>query len=313
MTARNIKLKKYMFIVNPVSSNGSTGNKWPELKKQFEDALGEISYELTKAPMHATELVRKALEDGYQIIVSVGGDGTMNEVLNGFFNDEGEPINSKAYLTVFSLGTGCDFIKTLEQKKGIEHVIAVLKREKEKIIDVGWLIASETDNRKRYYLNIADSGLGGATTFRVNKKTKILKGFLSFLLASVHSLFTYVDKSVTVELDGELVASGLINSVIVANGKYFGGGMKIAPDAVLDDGLLDLIIIHHMHKPMLFKSFLSIYKGNHIKNPYCTFYKGRHVIIKASGDEMLTELDGEQAGTTPAEFGISPSSIKIFV
>ena len=313
MNARKIKLKKYMFIVNPASSNGTTGKKWPEHKKQFEEALGEISYEMTNAPRHATKLVRTALQEGYQIIVSVGGDGTMNEVLNGFLNDQGEQINPNAHLTVFSLGTGCDFIKTLEQKKGIEEVIAVLKREKEKIIDVGWLIATETDKQKRYYLNIADSGLGGATTSRVNKKTKILKGFLSFFLASIHSLYIYKDKKAIVVLDGKTVATGLINSVIVANGKYFGGGMKIAPDALLDDGLLDVIVIHHMSKPLLFKSFLSIYKGNHINNPYCSFYKGRHVIIKAGENKMLTELDGEQVGTIPAEFGILPCAIRIFV
>lgn len=324
-------LRKYMFIVNPVSANGTTKEKWNEYRDQLEAVFGKFDFKLTTEPRHATKLTRDALLAGYDTIISVGGDGTMNEVANGFFEHDGTQVNPDARLAVFSLGTGCDYIKTLEHKKGIEDVIAVLKRDKEKVIDGCWVITTDataekstidatiasggksTAGEKRFYLNIGDSGLGGATTLRVNQKSKVLKGFLSFLIGALYTLFTYQDKKAKVTLDGKVIAEGLINSVIVANGKYFGGGMRVAPDAIMDDGLLDIVIIHHMSRLMLFKSFPSIYSGNHIKNRYCSFHKGKHVTVETFGDDMLTEIDGEQVGTTSAEFGIIPNSIKVLI
>lgn len=308
-------MSKYMFIVNPASANGNTKEKWREYLPQIEKALGKIDYKMTEAPKHAIELTRKALADGFKTIIAVGGDGTMNEVANGFFNHDGTPVSTDARLAVFSQGTGCDYIKTLEHQKGLEDVLEVLLRNEEKVLDSGWVIASDTEKERRFFLNIADSGIGGATSLRVNQNSKVLKGFISFMISALFTLLTYKDKKAKVYLDGELIVDGLINSVIVANGRYFGGGMKVAPEALMDDGILDVVIFHHMTRPVLLKSFPAIYKGDHIKNPHCSFHRGKHIMVETQGveNDMITELDGEQIGFTSAEFGIIPAGIKVLV
>jgi len=304
-----------MFIVNPASANGNTKEKWKDYVPHIEKALGKIDYEMTEAPKHAIELTRKALKNGYKTIIAVGGDGTMNEVANGFFHQDGTPVSADARLAVFSQGTGCDYIKTLKHKKGLEDVLEVLLRNEEKTLDSGWVIASATEKKPRFFLNIADSGIGGATSLRVNENSKVLKGFVSFLISALYTLLTYKDKKAKVYLDGKLIADGLINSVIVANGKYFGGGMKVAPEASMNDGILDVVIFHHMSRVVLLKSFPAIYNGDHIKNPHCSFHRGKRVVVETQGFEngMITELDGEQVGFTSAEFGIIPASIKVLV
>lgn len=326
-------MHKYAFIVNPASADGTTGTEWPlhklEIEKYFKSGLLEnessvMEVFLTEAPFHAVELTKKALESGFDTIVAVGGDGTMNEVANGFFNDDLTLINPDARLAVLSMGTGCDFIKTLGLKKGIESFIEALKRNEEKIIDVGWLTASHSKicgRKKRVFLNIADSGMGAETTDRVNKKSKHLKGFLSFLIGALGTMLVYRDRLAEVQIDGVVVANEKINSVIVANGKYFGGGMKVSPNSILDDGLLDIVIIKRMIKPILFKSFFAIYSGKHINNPKCSFYKGKNVKVVVGYElffkkvqfknDMYTELDGEQVGYSDAEFGIIPNCLKI--
>lgn len=302
-----------MFIVNPISANGDTLEKWKGFLPRIEEVLGKIDYVYTTAPKHGILLTREALRKGYRTIISVGGDGTMNEVANGFFDEQGVRINPEARLAVFSQGTGCDFIKTLGHKKGVEDILDVLTRDEEKTVDIGWVIASETKGEKRYFLNIADSGIGGATSLRVNQNSKILKGFISFLLSALYTLLTYKDKVAKVYLDGKLIHDGLVNSVIVANGRYFGGGMKVAPNANMEDGLFDVVLFHKMSKPVLLKSFPSIYDGKHLENPHCSFHQGTHIIVETTGkeNEMITELDGEQIGFTSAEFGLIPQGFKV--
>ncbi len=317
-------MHKYAFIVNPASADGTTGKNWPlheiELRKHFDN----MEVFLTKEPFHASELTKAAIANGFDTIVSVGGDGTMNEVANGFFNEELSLINEKVRLAVFSLGTGCDFIKTIGQKKGVESFIENLKKNETKIIDVGWVANTDSEisyKKKRIFLNIGDCGMGAQTTESVNKKSKHLKGFLSFLIGALSTMLVYKDLPVEVIIDDVVVANEKINSVIVANGKYFGGGMMISPNSVINDGEFDVVVIKHMIKPVLFKSFFSIYSGKHLNNPKCSFYKGKNIKVNVGltlirkkfwfRHDMLTELDGEQVGTTPSEFGILPNCLKI--
>ncbi|KUO75348.1 MAG: hypothetical protein APF77_08750 [Clostridia bacterium BRH_c25] len=306
-------MEKMFVVVNPVSANKSTAKEWPQFDRVLRDSGYEFEAVLTEYPGHATELAGQALKAGYKTIMSVGGDGTMNEVVNGFF-ENGQPISEDSVLVVFSRGTGCDFIRTLDIKKGIEDLLAILDRKQVKQVDVGRVNFLGTAGKMvtRYFMNVADIGIGAETANRVNKHSKLLKGLLSFALGAVTTIILYKNKDFEVIIDGEAVLSERMNSVIIANGKYFGGGMKVAPEALIDDGVFDIIILGDLSKPELIKSFPLIYDGKHLSHPKLKFYRGSKVKVK-SGGKGLIEVDGEIPGSDDAEFEILPKALNILI
>ncbi|MDD2481067.1 MAG: diacylglycerol kinase family protein [Lutispora sp.] len=302
--------KKILAIVNPVSSNGSTGRQWPNFEKAIRDSGIAFDFVFTEYPMHAKELTQNALNSGYEVILSVGGDGTMNEVLNGFFQD-GKIINENAALAVFSRGTGCDLIRTIGINKDVYSMIELLKEMKSSVYDVGSVEFTKYGGEKtqRYFLNVSDVGIGGETTFRVNKNSKALKGFLSFMLGALTTIFTYKNKNFEISID-DMNINERLNSIIVANGKYFGGGMKIAPMAEMNDGYFDIIILGNFNKFELLYNFSKIYDGSHLSHPKVKHYRGKTVRVNAK-QKALIEVDGEQPGVIEAEFHILPQKLKV--
>jgi YegS/Rv2252/BmrU family lipid kinase len=300
-------------IVNPVSSNKNTAKEWPQFEKILLDSGYEFEVVMTERPAHAAELARQGLKAGYKTIMSVGGDGTMNEVINGFFED-GKLLDEDSRLVVFSRGTGCDFIKTLGLKKGIENLLDVLDRNEPKRIDVGLVKFVDPVGKAvtRYFLNVADIGIGAETANRVNNHSKLLKGFLSFMLGAVSTITFYKNKDFEVVIDGETVLNARMNSVIVANGRYFGGGMKVAPEALIDDGVFDIIILGDLSKLELIKSFPLIYEGTHLSHPKVKLYRGSKVKVRSSGKGLI-EVDGEIPGYDDAEFELLPKTLSILV
>lgn len=304
--------EKILAIVNPVSANGTTGKQWPEFEKAMRDSGIDFDFVLTKYPMHAKELTQNALKSGYDVILSVGGDGTMNEVLNGFFH-EGKLINEDAALAMFSQGTGCDLIRTLGIKKDVYSVIKILKDMESMVFDVGSaeFIEYSGEKTQRYFLNVSDVGIGGETTFRVNKRSKALKGFLSFALGALTTVFAYKNKDFEITID-DINIKEKLNSVIVTNGKYFGGGMQIAPMADMTDGYFDIIILGDFNKLEMLYNFPKIYDGSHISHPKVKHYRGKNVKV-SSKQKALIEVDGEQPGIIEAEFHILPQKLKVLV
>ncbi|HYF82806.1 MAG TPA: diacylglycerol kinase family protein [Clostridia bacterium] len=306
-------MEKIFIIVNPVSSNKVTAKEWPQFEKVLLGSGYEFEAALTERPGHATELTRQALNAGYKTIMSVGGDGTMNEVVNGFF-EGGKLMYEDSRLVVFSRGTGCDFIKTLGIKKGIEELLLTLERNEARKIDVGRVDFIDTVGKTvtRYFMNVADIGLGAETANRVNKHSKLLKGFLSFMLGAVSTIILYKNKNFEVVIDDKTVLKARMNSVIIANGKYFGGGMKVAPEALVDDGVFDIITLGDLSKLELIKSFPLIYEGKHLSHPKVKMYRGSKVKVRSNG-EGLIEVDGEIPGSDDAEFELLPKVLNILV
>lgn len=304
--------KKVFAVVNPVSANGSTGKEWPNFEKVIRQSGVDIDYKYTEYPMHAKSLAQEALKAGFEIILSVGGDGTMNEVLNGFFY-EGELINENASLAIFSRGTGCDTIRTLGIGKDVDSIIEVLKNEKTQSLDVGLAEFVEYGGSKtqRYFLNVSDVGIGGETTYRVNNNSKALKGFLSFLVGAFATMISYQNKDFEITID-DVTINERLNSIIVANGKFFGGGMKIAPMADMNDGYFDIIVIGNISKFDFIINFPKIYKGEHMSHPKLRHYKGRKIRVNAR-QKALIEVDGEQPGVIEAKFDILPNKIKVLI
>ena len=305
--------KKTIAIVNPSSSNGNTGREWPEFERIIRNSGINLDIKHTGYPLHATEIAKDALRSGYEVIISVGGDGTMNEVVNGFF-ENGKQINANACLAILSRGTGCDLIRTLGIEKSIDSFIEILKNPKTIICDVGLCKFIEYSGKEaeRYFLNISDVGIGGETTYRVNKRSKLLKGFLSFLIASVNTIILYRNKMYDINIDDKIILNEKLNSVVIANGRYFGGGMEVAPLAKMDDGLFDIIILGNLNKLELISNLPKIYKGTHLSHPKINRYLGKHIKVRSS-DKALVELDGEQPGTIDAEYTIIPKGIKVLI
>ena len=229
-------------IVNPQSQNGQLGRRWTQLAADLRRAVGAFDDVLTRQAGDATELARQAIDNGADMVVAIGGDGTINEVANGFFRD-GRPINRDAVFGVLPYGTGGDFRKTVSLPKDIYEAGRILVEGHKKRIDAGRIDFVDDGGKQatRMFVNIASFGISGLVDNYVNKTTKALGGKVSFLLATARAALEYQNRRVRLVFDGD--ESGAVTrtvlSVAVANGRYFGGGMFIAPEAELDDGQLD--------------------------------------------------------------------------
>ena len=301
------------FIVNPASANGSTGKLWDTLERVIGNEVGEVDASFTTATNHATGLAREALDDGFEMIVAVGGDGTVNEVVNGFF-DSGAPVSTDAVLGVISRGTGSDFIKTMNLPREIEDAARVLKGRAVKRCDAGRFTSRGPDGKEmeRYFINIADFGVGGEAVERVNNTSKAFGGFLSFLYGTLKTLWVYKGKKVKIKIDDDSEIEKAINSVVIANGQYFGGGMWIAPKAIADDGLFDIVILDDLSFVESLLNIPRLYKGTHINDPKVTCFRGK-TIVAESDEDVLIDVEGEHGGMLPAKFEIIPSSINVKV
>lgn len=303
--------KNTMVVVNPASGNGKTRNNWPEIKKHLAAAGLQFDFAFTTCRFEATHFVHKALHDGYETIISVGGDGTLNEVVTGFFY-QNKMINPAAKLGIIPGGTGGDFIRTLGYPSDYKEASKVIGRGESRKIDVGRLKFIDNDGKsvQRYFVNIAGFGLDGAVVERVNRTSKFFGGFLSFLYGTVVAILQFKGFHLTLEVDGELVFDGPATMAAVANGQYFGGSMQMAPGAVLDDGVFEIVIIEGLNKFKLLRCLPTIYKGTHDQFAEVRFLRGTK--IKASSPDLaLLDIDGEQPGVLEAEFEILPKVLNI--
>ena len=303
--------RKTMVIVNPASGNGKTRISWPDIKQNLEAAGLVFDDVFTTCRFEATHFASQALRDGYDTIISVGGDGTLNEVVNGFFADD-KMINPAARLGIIPGGTGGDFIRTLNYPEDYKEACQVLGRGQSRKIDVGQLHFIDNDGKptQRYFVNIAGFGMDGAVVERVNRTSKFFGGFLSFLYGTVMALIQFDSFQLSLEVDGKLVYEGPATMTAVANGQYFGGSMQIAPRAVLDDGVFEIVLIEGLKKGKLLRCLPTIYKGAHGQFPEVRFMQGT-TVRAVSPDRVLLDIDGEQPGVLDAEFSILPGVLNI--
>jgi YegS/Rv2252/BmrU family lipid kinase len=302
---------KTLVVVNPNSANGLAGKNWPKISGEIAKHVPDFDHVLTTRQGHATELARQGLQDGYEMIVAVGGDGTNNEVVNGFFENEA-PINPDAVFAHITQGTGGDLRKTLGTPKDFAQAAALLAGSSTRQIDVGRMTLVDHQGKPvvRHFINIASFGIGGEVDARVNRTTKIFGGFFSFFWASFVSMLTYKNKQIGLTIDGKPIGDYRIFNCAVANGQYFGGGMHVAPDACMDDGLFDIVLIGDMSRAVAMVEMNKIYKAKHIDHPKVECFKGK--VIEATSDEVvLLDVDGEQPGRLPATFTVLPGALRV--
>jgi YegS/Rv2252/BmrU family lipid kinase len=295
-------------VVNPVSCAGRTGRAWPELRRALAAAGVEIEERLTTAPREATELTRAALRDGAERVVAVGGDGTLNEVVNGFFDLEGAPIAPSAVLGLIPSGTGGDFRRTAGIPAGAAAV-AVLAAGASGPVDVGRITLDGAG--PRHFVNIADCGIGGEVVARVNRSSKRAGGSATFLWHSLASLLSFRPRAARVEIDGT-AEEGRYQNVVVANGRYFGGGMRVAPEADLGDGLFDVVLFGDLPRMRSITQIRRIYAGSHIGRPGIRLVRARRVRVTPLEDPPLAfEMEGEEVGPAPATLDILPGAVRL--
>ena len=224
-------MPRTLVVVNPASAGGRTGKRWPVLRAALE-RIG-VAYDVhhTSAPRDATTATRQALAGGYDRVVSCGGDGTLNEVVNGFFGPDGRALSSDAVLGLLPSGTGGDFRRTLGLSTDPTALAAVLAANHVRRLDAGRITYDDPATPPTQFINIADCGVGGEVVARVNRsrsKGGGVRGTAVFLGISLTALLTFGGRPIRLILDG--AGSTLeIQNLVVANGRYFGGGMRIAP------------------------------------------------------------------------------------
>lgn len=304
-------------VINPRSAGGRTGREANTIARKLADVAGPVTVALTNAPMDAARITSHALQQGYERVVAVGGDGTINEVVNGFF-DNGMPINSEAEFALLNLGTGGDFRKTFDIDAGFDASLERIAEGRVRRIDVGRLsfVTDEGKTGTRHFANIASFGMSGDVMHRVNRATNIKRytGRFAFTWGSLVSLFKYKSKPVRLKVDNVFDDVVTVSTCAVCNGQFFGGGMRVAPDASPDDGLLDVIMIGDAPRGQILKSMNQIYTGQHVSSPHVKVFRGRSIIatpVEATGGEpVFIEVDGETPGKLPAMFEVMPKALK---
>lgn len=294
-------------IVNPAAGAGKTVRKWPKIMGILKNIGLRFEHDLTEAPGHATELAKSAAQKGYELVVSVGGDGTINEVVNGLHN-AGNIGDIK--LGIIGTGTGSDFIRTIGIPHHYGEACRRLLNPGTLTVDLG-VIEYADDGRivKRVFVNLAGLGFAAEIARATSKKYKLLNGTASYLLGLLTSLLFYKNKEISITIDGE-VEERRVCTVLISNGRYSGGGMLATPDASLTDGFFDVLIIGNLSKPDLLWSLPRVYKGTHLTHPKVTLKRAREVEIR-SAEPVLLQADGELLGSGPARFSILPAALNI--
>ena len=303
-------------VVNPRSANGVTARHFDDIAQAARSAVGECAHAFTERVLHASELTREALRNGHELIIAVGGDGTINEVVNGFFEPArpGEPlrpIRPGATLGGLPRGTGGDLRRTLGLDGDLRRGARRLGGER-KAVDLGRVDYTDDEGRpaSRYFINVGEVGVGARVVEIANRSSKVLGGKLTFMLASLRALSGWRDLPVRAWFDEEPGHDLSVTTLAVANGRYFGGGMLVAPDARLDDGLFHVTIWSGFTLADFVLKSGSMYDGSHLRLQGTRTRTARTVRLEPAGAaEVGIEADGERLGRLPATFTVLPGAL----
>ncbi len=296
-------------VCNTRAGNGGVGRCLPEVERLLTER--ELEYEVvrTEGRGHATLLTREALERDRRLIVAVGGDGTIHEVVNGLIAED-KAVNPETRLGVVGAGTGCDFIKTFGIPSSPSHAVVHLDGHESFPIDIGKITFSENGQEVvRYFANVAEAGLGARVVERAARLPRFL-GPTVYFFAFWMTVARHRPAQVEVDLMTRTY-KGPMNNMVIANGQFFGGGMKIAPKAAPTDGVLDFQI-EHASKREAIAVMPKVYKGQHVPHPDILEAKRVQASIE-SDPPLLIEADGEVLGFTPARFEVLRDAIHLKV
>ena len=299
-------------ILNPRAASGKAKRRWPSLKPVLEAALGTVDARFTQAPNHATALARQALRNGADLVVAIGGDGTFNEVVNGYF-EGGRPVRPEAALALCPLGTGGDFRRSAGIPSSPREAAHAIATRPVRRIDAGQMVLSTSDGGsvERYFANVTSFGMGG--TVSLAAKNSFLTGFsgkAAFLWATFVTLMRFRSKQVRLSLDGSTQLEKSMIQVAVGNGSHQGGGMNVCPLAALDSEVLEVTTIGDIGLVEFLRSLPLLYSGRIYTSPKCDHYRASEISAE-SPDQVLMEVDGEAIGQLPASITVLPRALRL--
>ena len=293
-----------VLIANPNAGRGAVSKALPRIEGVL--TAQNLSYRIVRTthPGHATEAARQALDDGERYLVAVGGDGTVHEVVNGMV-ENGGPAAADAVLGVVAAGSGCDFVRSFGLPQDAAQAAAHLAGDRVRTIDVGTVTCA--DGITRCFVNIAEAGLGGAVVARAASLGKLLGG-ARYAAGFWLTLPRFRPAAVRLDADGQYHAWRAYN-VVVANCRFYGGGMQISPNSDPGDCLLDILVMTGP-KSDSFTTLPKVYKGAHLPHRNIAELRSARLAIEAD-TPFLVEADGELLGMTPASFGLIPGAIRL--
>jgi len=308
-----MKKLKTQVIVNPESAKGETRKRWTQIREGLRYFVHEFQYVFTERPLQAIDLARASLREGTELIIGVGGGGTLNDIANSFY-DGAKPVNAEASLGIIPSGSGCDLMRSLQIPAKLGGAMTVLQEAPAVPMDIGKVTFRGADGQmtERYFLNVADFGLGGEVVREVNRK-RLERKASSYVKCLVTTVLRYKNKRVHLRIDGRDLPENEYLIGAIANGRVFGKGMKIAPQAQLDDGLFDAVLVRGMKLFEFARQSWKLINGSHIGYRKVDLIRARRVeaIPEDAEENILLEMDGEQLGSLPATFEIVPRGLLV--
>jgi len=327
---------KPLLIVNPRAAGRRAGRRWVETAAKVRHVLGSFDQVFTECAGHAEELAAEAAASGRDLVIAVGGDGTLSDVVNGLL---GEPAPSSSPATgdardgpqgrssggvtvgLIAQGTGGDFRRSLGWGRGLPGSLEALAGGRERWVDIGVLEYTEADGtpRRRYFVNIVSAGMGGLVDRYVVSSPPWLGGRLSYYGATLRALLTVplAILSCTLTLDGETVELDIPSRVIaVCNGAYFGSGMRMAPHAAVDDDRLEVVSIGTRTRTELAVRSRSVYGGTHLRYASVQHHSCQRIEMRIRDDGVTAErfpldVDGEPRGFLPLTASVVPRALRL--
>lgn len=307
-----MNFKKTHVIINPASGGGKTGKSLDNIIDDLDKFFGKkYSRFVTQKPFDAKFSAEQAILAGAQLIIAVGGDGTIQETVNGFFAG-GVPINPDCLLGIISRGTGQGFARGLGLPRDQVRQLDIAAHGKCHSIDIGKIVFSSPkgEQKERYFVNECQAGIGGAVVKSVLAKQKRLGGRLAFGLSSLAKIFSYPNQLITVQIDNQPRITLPLLGVVMANGNSMAGGMSLTPGAKVDDHLLDILLMMGQSIPRRLRNFPRIYSGKHIGLPEFNCRRGKSIRL-FSRVPVLVEADGELLGVLPCKVDVLPGALKV--
>jgi YegS/Rv2252/BmrU family lipid kinase len=305
-----------LVIVNP-RSRGGANRHFARVEEALRSALGPIEVEWTRAPRDAERIAREGVRAGVERLVIAGGDGTTSEVVSGLL---GADLARYADLAILPLGTGSDLLRTIGIPRDLNLALQQIAEGTTRCIDVGRITYHDPEGKEKtsHFANVTSMGISGLVMKFVNSTTKALGERISFLIGTLRGLAHYRTQDVKLALDGETIHAGPLVLAVAANGSFFGGGMRVAPGARPDDGLLDVVVIPDYTKLRLLRELPRIYRGTHVDVEGVLSRRG--LCLEASAlpgaeggapSDVWIEVDGEPLGTLPVRVEILPKAISV--
>jgi YegS/Rv2252/BmrU family lipid kinase len=307
---------KLHLIVNPKAGSGRAAQRIPQIRRALADHGIQHELRLTEGPRDASRLARRAADEGADVIAVVGGDGTINEVAQSYIDEKGEPRQGPS-LALIPAGTGGDFRKTFELQDSVADAVRRLATAAGRDIDLGVVeLTNHQGNESTHaFINITSFGIGGLTDRLVNESPKWLGGRASFMLGTMRAALAYKNLAVSVRVDGKVCLEAPVVNVAVCNGKYFGGGMKIAPNADPSDGQFDVVALCDLTRTQGIGMAFRLYRGSHVGQPGVSIARGSEIeaVPLRKRDHVLIDLDGETPGRLPLRIRLLSSAIHLLV